>query len=304
MSTSDPGRQVPAIVISGFLGAGKTTLMLRLLEEAREQGRRAAVISNEFGALGIDQALLSGASTAIVELEGGCVCCQLSNDLRDTVVRLREAVDPDIFLVETSGLALASETLLTFWRDPLRAWISDDIGIVVVSALQVLERRDIEGTFEHQLGAADLIVLNKVDLVPPESLPEIERTIRGIEPEAPIVRIVRGEIDPAVLVPRLSGTMARRSPPSPASDHLHDQFRSEVLTFGITSESALLERLDALEPVRAKGFVETTEGVRLLQRVGSRTEISQPAGPVDPTLIGRVVIVRRIAQFAAPAEVH
>ena len=121
---SDPGSQrIPVLVVSGFLGSGKTTLVRHLLREAQGSGARVAVISNEFGALGIDQALLGDGGEAFVELEGGCVCCQLTNELRDTLQMLRERVQPDRVIVETSGVALPSDTQLQFWREPVSAWV-------------------------------------------------------------------------------------------------------------------------------------------------------------------------------------
>ena len=102
-----PATGVPALVVSGFLGAGKTTLVRHLLEEAQAQGVRIAVVSNEFGELGIDQALLGNqAGQSYVELEGGCVCCKLSDELVTTLQRIREEVHPDRIVVETSGVAL------------------------------------------------------------------------------------------------------------------------------------------------------------------------------------------------------
>ncbi|WP_275978501.1 GTP-binding protein, partial [Methylobacterium crusticola] len=85
-------------------------------------GERVALISNEFGALGIDQALLGGSEDAYVELEGGCVCCQLSDELRDTLQMLRERVNPHRIIVETSGVALPSDTQLQFWREAVCHW--------------------------------------------------------------------------------------------------------------------------------------------------------------------------------------
>src|SRR6188474_2528712 len=113
---------VPVLVVSGFLGSGKTTLVRWLLEQAQATGVRMAVISNEFGELGIDQALLGDRQAAYVELAGGCVCCQLSDELLQTVEELHQRTSPDRIVVETSGIALPSETLLTFWRDPVRQW--------------------------------------------------------------------------------------------------------------------------------------------------------------------------------------
>ena len=112
-----PADSIPALVVSGFLGAGKTTLVRHLLKEAQREGMRLAVVSNEFGALGIDQALLgSQGSNTYVELEGGCVCCKLSDELVNTLQQLWEEVRPDRIVVETSGVALPFDTLINFWR--------------------------------------------------------------------------------------------------------------------------------------------------------------------------------------------
>ena len=133
-----PIDSIPALVVSGFLGAGKTTLVRHLLKEAQREGVRLAVVSNEFGALGIDQALLgSQGSNAYVELEGGCVCCKLSDELVNTLQQLWEEVRPDRIVVETSGVALPFDTLINFWREPVSEWVSDSLAVVVVNAEQV-----------------------------------------------------------------------------------------------------------------------------------------------------------------------
>src|SRR5919108_5791613 len=106
MSVDPPDKRIPVLVISGFLGSGKTTLVSYLLKEAQAKGMRIAIVSNEFGALGIDQALLAQGGAAYVELEGGCVCCQLSDELVNTLQMLWERVGPDGIIVETSGVAL------------------------------------------------------------------------------------------------------------------------------------------------------------------------------------------------------
>jgi len=280
------------LVVSGFLGSGKTTLVRHLLADAQRTGLRLAVVSNEFGDLGIDQALLGGSDAAYVELAGGCVCCQLSNDLLDTLQNLRETIDPDRIVVETSGVALPSETLLNFYRDPVRAWVADDIGVVVVNAEQVYEGRDLEGTFEDQLTAADLIVLNKLDLVPPAALEAIEHRLRAIEPEAPLVRTSNADVDPALLFvpdPVARGHRRRERPP-----HSHEHFESEELHFPDGVRASDVEAsIRAQAPLRAKGFVATDVGLRLLQCVGQRIQLEPvPAAP-RPGMIGRVVVIRR-----------
>ncbi len=292
-----------AVVVSGYLGAGKTSLVRHLLEEARRQGVRAAVVSNEFGELGIDAALLADSAEGYVEIEGGCVCCRLSGELIATLETLHQRLAPERVIVETSGAALPFETQLSFWRDPVARWIADDVAVVVVSAEQVLQQRDLDETFEQQVSSADLLVLSKTDLVGAEALPGIEARLREIEPEAPIVPAVHGGLDSALLFPPdLDGLRARRRNAEPElPPHDHAQLRTEVLEAppGLSPE-ALQQWLGTLGSLRVKGFAATSEGLRLVQGVGPRVELSAPATPPPPHLVGRLVVIRRPA--ARPAQ--
>src|SRR6185503_12415126 len=157
---------IPVLVVSGYLGSGKTTLVRHLLADARETGARVAVISNEFGELGIDAALLGESNQDYVELSGGCVCCKLSDALVETLEALRERAQPDRIVIETSGIALPFETQLQLWRDPVRRWIGDDVAVVVVNAEQLAMSRDLDDTFTQQVSSADFLLLNQVDRVP------------------------------------------------------------------------------------------------------------------------------------------
>jgi cobalamin biosynthesis protein CobW len=289
-----PARRVPALVLSGFLGSGKTTVVQRLLADARRQGLRIALVSNELGELGIDRALLGAGGQAYVELEGGCVCCELSDDLVLTLDRLHREVDPDRFVIETSGVALPYDTQLNFWREPVRDFIGDDIAVVVVNAEQLAEGRDLEGTFEDQVQSADLLVLNKLDLVPESEWAAIEARLRAIEPEAPCVRAVRGDVDPALLFPPDLGRRDRDGPAPSAPPHHHEAFETAEWhpAPGLTVD-ALRAALETEELLRAKGFVETEDGVMLVQVVGRRVEIGPPPEPPPPELLGRIVTIRR-----------
>lgn len=293
-------RRVPVLVLSGFLGSGKTTVVQRLLADARRQGLRVALISNELGELGIDRALLGAGGQAYVELEGGCVCCELSDDLVDTLAQLEREVGPDRYVIETSGVALPYDTQLNFWRDPVRDFIGDDIAVVVVNAEQLWEERDLEGTFEDQVQSADLLVLNKLDLVPESAWPELERRLRALEPEAPCVRAVQGDIDPALLFPPDLGARAREGPVPAAPPHHHEAFvtsewRPEPgLSIGSLRARLVAEAADRAL-LRAKGFVRTAEGVQLVQVVGRRIEIGPPPEAPPEALIGRIVMIRRAA---------
>jgi len=287
---------IPILIVSGFLGAGKTSLVCWLLAEAKRSGKRVAVISNEFGALGIDQALLGEGGPAVVQLDGGCVCCQLSDELIDTLEMLRKNVNPDQIIIETSGVALPGDTQVNLWREPVKSWISDDLAVVIVNAEQVLEERDLDGTFEYQLTSADLLVLNKVDLVPDGVLPAIEARLREIEPEAPMVRSTHGEVDSALLFPPDSADLRRqrRQYGGVGLPQVHESFTTEVVVVesGV-DEASLVARFRSIGALRAKGFVHTAAGLRLLQAVGRRVQLQVVAAPPDAALLGSVVVIRR-----------
>jgi cobalamin biosynthesis protein CobW len=286
-----------AVVVSGFLGAGKTTLVRRLLEDAQQSGVRAAVVSNELGELGVDRALLARPGESYVEIEGGCVCCRLSDELVATLEMLRERVAPERVIVETSGVALPFETQLHFWREPVSRWVEDDVSVVVVSAEQVAAGRDLDATFEQQVSSADLLVLNKVDLVGESELGGVEARIRGLEPEAPLVRAAHADVEPALLFPPDTGAARaqRRQQPAAPPPHVHDDFEaSEIAVESGAPPEALLARLQALGALRCKGFVETSQGLRLVQGVGPRVELSKVESPPAPAAVGRVVVIRRV----------
>jgi G3E family GTPase len=284
-------KRIPVLVVSGFLGSGKTSVVRHLLRVAQTEGTRTAVISNEFGALGIDKALLGSTEEAYVELEGGCVCCQLSDELRDTLQEIWERFQPDQVIVETSGIALPSDTQLHFWREPVSTWVEQDMALVVVNAEQLLEGRDLQGTFADQVSSADLLLLNKIDLVPPAALAQCETVLRTLAPDTPMVRSVHGQVEARLLFPPLP---ASRRPRPVVTPHHHEMFvATEVAVEAGVDAEELCERLRALGMLRAKGFVRTAQGLRLVQGVGRRLELSEPPLPPPEGLIGTVVLIRR-----------
>ncbi len=302
--TVDRSLRVPALIVSGFLGSGKTSVVRHLLADAQREGTRVAVISNEFGELGIDGALLSmdddndddNGDEKYIELQGGCVCCRLSDELVDTLVALRERVKPDRVIVETSGVALPFDVQMNFWREPVASWIEDDVALIVVNAEQLAAGRDLDGTFEQQVSSADLLVLNKVDLVAEGDLPRLEAMLREIEPDAPLVRAVQGAVDPMLLFPPDPDGLRRRRRSAAATPppHQHEDFETEPLQVESGVDSKTLEqRLVSLGALRCKGFVETSIGLRLVQGVGTRVELTEPRQPPPAHMIGQLVVIRR-----------
>jgi len=289
-------QRIPVLVVSGFLGAGKTTLVRHLLQDAQRTGVRVAVVSNEFGALGIDKALLGGGEAAYVELEGGCVCCQLSDALLDTLQMLWERVRPERIIIETSGVALPFDTQLNLWREPVCSWVNDDMAVVVVNAEQLVEGRDLAGTFEDQVSSADLLLLNKIDLISQAAVEAVEATLHSLAPDTPIVRSIQGYVDPAVLFPPdPAGLRGQRRTTGPEPlPHQHEMFSAEEIRVeeGIEPD-VLTARLHRLGALRAKGFVQTSHGLRLVQGVGRRIELTEVTLPPPAALLGRVVVITR-----------
>ena len=288
---------IPALVVSGFLGAGKTTLVRHLLKEAQREGVRLAVVSNEFGALGIDQALLgSQGSNTYVELEGGCVCCKLSDELVNTLQELWEEVRPDRIVVETSGVALPFDTLINFWREPVSEWVSDSLAVVVVNAEQVGERRDLEGTFEQQVSSADFVILNKVDLVEATQCQSIEQELEKTAPGTPIIRTTNGSVASEVLFTPDPSSQAKRTNDAKQT-HTHEAFESEelILEPGLAPE-IIIKHVQSYQALRAKGFVQTSQGLRLVQGVGARIDLVESSASPPAHLLGRIVIIRRSDQ--------
>ncbi len=294
---TSPVLGVPALVVSGFLGAGKTTLVKHLITDAQEQGLKLAVVSNEFGELGIDKALLQEAGgPGYVELEGGCVCCQLTNELLETLQNLWETIRPDRIVVETSGVALPFETLMTFWREPITEWVGESLAVVVANAEQVAAERDLEGTFEQQVSSADIVVLNKVDLVPDDSLGKLENALQEMAPDAPMIRSIQGQVDTNVVFPPTptQTPSSKRKGQSEHRPHKHVAFESEEISIlsNITPEE-LIQQLQSLEALRIKGIVRTSDGLKLVQGVGPRIDLSVPPPNLPQEIIGRLVAIRR-----------
>ncbi|MBL9135912.1 MAG: GTP-binding protein [Verrucomicrobiales bacterium] len=185
MKTNTP---IPVTVLTGFLGAGKTTLLNRLLTE--QHGRRIAVIENEFGEIGIDQALVVNADEEIFEMNNGCICCTVRGDLiriLGNLVRRRDRFD--YVLVETTGLADPGPVAQTFFVDEdVRGSYRLDGIITVVDAKHVAQHLDDSAECQEQIAFADKILLNKTDLVSDGVLDALERRIRSMNAVAKILR--------------------------------------------------------------------------------------------------------------------
>ncbi|ADZ69239.1 CobW family GTP-binding protein [Polymorphum gilvum] len=194
--------QIPVTVLTGYLGAGKTTLLNRILSE--NHGQRYAVIVNEFGEIGIDNDLLVESDEEIFEMNNGCICCTVRGDLIRTVQNLMKRRGAfDAIIVETTGVADPAPVAQTFFMDEdVRAAAKLDAVVAVVDARHVLQRLEDTEEAEDQIAFADVILINKTDLVSAEELAEVEARIRAINPYALRHRTERCAIDLASVLDR------------------------------------------------------------------------------------------------------
>jgi len=186
--------QIPVTVLTGYLGAGKTTLLNRILSEPH--GKKYAVIVNEYGEEGIDGALVVGADEEVFEMNNGCICCTVRGDLIRVISGLmKRAANFDGILIETTGLADPGPVAQTFFADDeIAAKAKIDSIVTVVDAKYLPLRLKDSKEAEEQIAFADVILLNKSDLVDKEELAQIERAIRAINRYAKIVRTTRCEV--------------------------------------------------------------------------------------------------------------
>src|SRR5579883_79002 len=194
-----PKQGLPVTIITGFLGSGKTTLLNHIL--SNQQGLKTAVLVNEFGEIGIDNELIVTTDENMVELNNGCICCTINNDLVDAVYKVLERQEKiDYLVVETTGLADPLPVALSFLGTELRDLTRLDSIITVVDAENFsLDLFNSEAAYS-QISYGDIILLNKSDLVDETQLDALEVRIRDIKEGARILRTVKGQVPLAMLL--------------------------------------------------------------------------------------------------------
>ncbi|MDZ8186005.1 MAG: GTP-binding protein [Nostoc sp. ChiSLP02] len=188
-----PKQGMPVTIITGFLGSGKTTLLNHILNN--QQGLKTAVLVNEFGEIGIDNELIVSTGENMVELNNGCICCTINNDLVDAVYKVLERQENlDYLVVETTGLADPLPVALTFLGTELRDLTRLDSIITVVDAANYsLDLFNSQAAY-NQVAYGDVIILNKTDLVDEDTLNELERKINEVKEGARILRTTRSQV--------------------------------------------------------------------------------------------------------------
>jgi G3E family GTPase len=194
MSDEKVQDKVPVTVLTGYLGAGKTTLLNRILSEPH--GKKYAVIVNEFGEIGIDNELVVGVDEEVFEMNNGCICCTVRGDLMRILDGLMRRKDKfDAIIVETTGLADPAPVAQTFFMDEnVGRKTKLDAIVTVADARWLNDRLKDAPEAKNQIAFADVILINKTDLVSPGELSEVEARIRGINPYAKVHKTQRAEI--------------------------------------------------------------------------------------------------------------
>lgn len=302
-------KKIPATVITGFLGAGKTSTIQHLLKNAG--GKKLALIINEFGDLGVDSDIVKGCGIEgcedddILELANGCICCTVADDFVPTMEKLlNRETPPDHIIIETSGLALPKPLVKAFNWPEIRTRVTVDGVITLVdgravadglfaSNPEIIEQHrqadenldhetPLEELFEEQLACADMVVINKTDLLEEGDMDIVLSAIRKeIRPQVKIVKIAHGEISASILLGLEAAAEddldSRHSHHDDGHEHDHDDFESFAVELGeIADPDAFMAKLLPVvaehDILRVKGFAAVADkDMRLvIQGVGSR----------------------------------
>ena len=303
--------KIPTTVITGFLGAGKTSTIRHLLATAK--GKRLALVVNEFGDLGVDGEILKGcgiegcAEEDVVELANGCLCCTVADDFVPAMEALLDRAEPpDHIVIETSGLALPKPLVKAFNWPEIRTRVTVDGVIAVIDGAAVAEGRfapdpealgaqrradetldhdsPLEELFEEQLGCADMVLINKTDLLDEAGDAQVAAVVAPhLRPGVKVLRAAHGRIDAGVLLGLAAAAEddldSRPSHHDDGGEHDHDDFASFAIELGeVADPQDLMANLGpviaAHDILRIKGFAAVAgKAMRLVvQGVGSRLQ--------------------------------
>ena len=320
---SDPNTPIPITILSGFLGAGKTSLLNHILHG--NHGLRIGVLVNDFGEINIDAELVAGVSGNSVSLSNGCVCCSIRDDLVESTLQLVQGPNrPEYLILETSGVADPISVSLTFVESELKSLIDVDSILTVVDAENIRSLDDeYEELAEDQISMADIVILNKVDLADKVTLDDLKSWIHAIVPNARLIETTHGKVplelilgigqfEPERVLGKTSSDIHvhaesghdhhQQDHDGHHEDHGHDHDHTLVFsTWSYSSNKphsykALRQAVESLPSTiyRVKGIVflnESPDRRGVIQLVGKRTRVSVSESWGDKTPYTRIVMI-------------
>src|SRR5436190_21834338 len=258
--------RTPITLITGPLGSGKTTLLRHILAT---HPAKIAIVMNEFGEIAIDAKVIEGKNVRIAELGGGCVCCSLLGEFEAAVNEIIEKIAPERIVVETTGLA-EPEGLVFNIQEALPQCRLDGV-VSIIDADMLIRFPEIGHTTRLQIEGADILLLNKTDLVEAAHIEPLETKLREMNPTATIIRAERCQVDPQILF----GVGHDKKVVGPDQRH-HPEFESFSFTsdkmFSLSCVAVFANRLP-VSVVRAKGFIRFAHGSQLFNFVAGRWQL-------------------------------
>lgn len=301
MRTLSPSN-VPLTVIGGFLGSGKTTLVNHLLNQAARSANkvRYGVLVNDFGDLAIDEDLIVAHDGTTIALANGCICCTIGDDLVETIMDLMEGPrPPEHLIIEASGVADPAPIAELGSLDP---HLSRDLTLVVLDAVQVRAQwadTRLRETVARQIGAANLLVLNKVEALDDSALNELKIWIEARAPEVPLAISHEGKIPLSVFNREPENRVPSTTPQAQLENHVHDLDHTEIfetLTLDVNPDLSLeafcrrVQKLPA-SVLRAKGHIVLEGACHLVQKVGPQASFTTVARGEDHENANRIVVI-------------
>lgn len=278
--------RTPLTVITGPLGSGKTTLLRHILSVVPQ---KIAILMNEFGEIAIDAKILQGKNVEMADLGGGCVCCSLLGEFEAAVDEIIDTVNPEQIVVETTGVAEPDALVFDIQESIPRVRL--DGVVTVIDADSLVKYPQVGHTARLQIESADILLLNKVDLVSQEELEAIAHKLHSLNDIASIIHTVRCQIDPDLLF----GIGRERLQPAPHHKH-QPEFTSFSYTSNAVFDRASFEDFANTLPqavYRAKGFVQFPDGNHLFNFVAGRWDLE----PFDFSTTELVFIGKQITDY-------
>ena len=259
--------KTPITIITGYLGAGKTTLLRNILKSADQ---KLAIIMNEFGEINIDGKIIRGKDVNMTELQGGCVCCSLTGEFEAAIKEIIGKVKPDAIVVETTGVAEPDAVVVDI-QDNLPELRMDGV-VTVVDADAMIKFPAIGHTGKMQIEMADIILLNKVDLIDNKKLKEVENKIKSINDAAAIIKTEKCKVDNEILF----GINTKKIPKKHKAHEIKEQyFKFETRKLVDKGKFEEFVKNMPKNVYRAKGFIKSNEGDFLFNYVAGRHDFEE-----------------------------